>query len=65
MKTDLLRYLLWGMTTTPPRFGCLADFEAWTADMGFDTADCAEVWAMLEGFPRNTRPGIERVAEII
>jgi hypothetical protein len=48
MNHDLFRYLLWGMTTTPARFGCLDDFREWTASMGFDAAGCGEVWEMVQ-----------------
>ena len=57
MKSDLFKYLLWGMTTTPARFGCLDDFKAWAAGLGLDTAGCGELWAMVQALC----PGINAV----
>jgi hypothetical protein len=48
MKTDLLKYLLWAVTTTPARFACLDDFEAWTAGLGLDPDGCSETWGMVQ-----------------
>jgi hypothetical protein len=51
MNHDLFRYLLWGMTTTPARFVCLPDFEAWAVELGFDADQCGEFWAMVQAVP--------------
>ncbi|MFA5715367.1 MAG: hypothetical protein WC998_06490 [Candidatus Paceibacterota bacterium] len=46
MKNDkLFQYLLWGFTTMPKRFSCASEFSEWAEELGYDNAECIDLWS--------------------